>query len=137
MNNIEFKLDKRLDISKVIDLYSILNWSAAKKPEELKIALENSDTVITAWDKDKLVGLGNAISDKALVVYYPHLAVHPDYQKQGIGKAIIQRMKKIYGKLHQQQIVADATAINFYKKCGFVESGNCKALWIYKGTDHD
>jgi GNAT superfamily N-acetyltransferase len=32
------------------------------------------------------VGLGNAISDGALVVYYPHMLVLPEYQGRGIGR---------------------------------------------------
>jgi GNAT superfamily N-acetyltransferase len=54
--------------------------------------LLNSDTLITAWENKKLVGLGNAISDGHLVVYYPHLLVHPDYQGKGIGKMIFDKI---------------------------------------------
>jgi hypothetical protein len=49
----------------VINLYSQCRWSSAEKPDSLLIALSNSDTVISAWYGDNLIGLGNAISDKA------------------------------------------------------------------------
>jgi len=70
-------------------------------------ALNNSHTLITAWDGKQLIRLGNAISDGYLVVYYPHLLVHPNYQQMGVGKEIVRRMKVIYSGFHQHIVVAD------------------------------
>jgi len=122
--------------SLILELYHALNWSSAKKPVKLYKALMNSDTLISAWDEEKLVGLGNAISDGYLVVYYAHLLVHPTYQGQGIGKMIVDAMKEIYGEFHQQMLVADGKAVDFYKKCGFVRAGKTEPLWIYQGDEH-
>lgn len=96
----------------------------------------NSHSFVTAWDSDKLVGLGNALSDGFLVVYYPHLIVHPDYQGKGIGKLILDRFQEKYGEFHQQILVADGKAVSFYEKCGFEHAGDTKSMWIYKGDDH-
>lgn len=134
---IVYSNSKDLPEDQVLALYNKLNWSSAKKPKLLIDALKGSHTVISAWIDDQLIGLGNAISDGALVVYYPHLLVDPDYQGRGVGKAIVERMKKRYEQFHQQQIVADGKAIEFYQRCGFEFSGKCKAMWIYDGHDHD
>ncbi len=134
---ITYRNDSNFPREQVLALYESLEWSSAQKPELLLKALRNSHTVITAWDGDRLVGLGNAISDGFLVVYYPHLAVLPEYQGQGIGTEIVKRMKKRYQGFHQQSIIADGRAIDFYKKSGFVNAGKCQALWIYDGQDHD
>jgi len=66
-----------------------------------------------------------------LVVYYPHLIVHPDYQGTGVGKLILNRFQEKYGTFHQQILVADEKAINFYEKCGFERAGETKSMWIY------
>lgn len=139
MNTIKIRYEYKKDIPKeqVISLYKSVEWSSAEKPDLLLKALNNSHTVITAWDGERLVGLGNAISDGYLVVYYPHLAVHPEYQSKGIGMEIMKLMQKKYHGFHQQSIIADGKAVGFYKKCGFVDTGSCKSLWIYKGNDHD
>ena len=129
--------NKNLDRNKVIDLYKSNKWSSAEKPDELMKALENSHSLISAWDGDKLIGLANAISDGFLVVYYPHLLVLPEYQGRGIGKMIMKRMQEIYGNFHQQILVTDGRAIEFYANCGFVKAGSCEPMWIYKGHDHD
>ena len=71
--DIEIKETKEINKEKIIELYQANKWSSAEKPDLLYKALMNSDSLITAWDGDRLVGLGNAISDGYLVVYYPHL----------------------------------------------------------------
>lgn len=134
--NINYKENIIINIDQILNLYNALKWSSAKKPIQLQKALQNSDTLITAWHDDILIGLGNAISDGYLVVYYPHLAVHPDYRQTGIGSEIMRRLKSKYEGFHQHVVVADNNALGFYKKAGFVNTQNCSSLWIYDGNDH-
>ena len=136
MQSITYRQDKKLPRNQVLSLYTALRWSSAYKPALLIKALANSDTVISAWDGRQLIGLGNAISDGHLVVYYPHLLVRPDCQGQGIGREIMRRMQIKYGRFHQQSLLADPRATEFYKKCGFEKAGRCEPLWIYHGRDH-
>jgi len=75
-------------------LYRANEWSSAQKPELLHSALMASHSLVTAWDDSKLVGLGNAISDGHLVVYYPHLLVLPEYQGRGIGTRLMQMLMR-------------------------------------------
>jgi predicted N-acetyltransferase YhbS len=134
---IEISENRKIDKDKILDLYRQNKWSSAEKPIELIKALENSHALITAWDGDKLVGLANSISDGYLVVYYLHLLVLPEYQGEGIGKAIIKKLQEKYSGFHQQILVADGKAIDFYSKCGFEKAGSCLPMWIYSGHDHD
>ena len=82
------------------------------------------------------MGLGNAISDGHLVVYYPHLLVHPDCQGKGIGKRIMAKMQERYGKFHMQMLVADGKSVDFYKQVGFERAGKTQAMWDYDGNEH-
>ena len=133
---IEIRETKEIELDDIISLYKANEWSSANKPELLYQALMNSHTLITAWEGNKLVGLGNAISDGYLVVYYPHLLVHPDYQGQGIGTMIFTRIQKKYVDFHMQILVADGKAIDFYKKMGFERAGNTEPMWICQGNVH-
>jgi len=135
--DIEIKETKEINKGKVIKLYEANKWSSAKKPDLLYKALMNSDSLITAWDGNRLVSLGNAISDGYLVVYYPHLLVHPDYQGKGIGRMIFNRFQKNYGNFHQQTLTADGKVIDFYRKCGFEKAGSTQSMWIYQGDEHN
>lgn len=132
---IETKETKDVSQAEIIEIYKANGWSSAEKPDLLFKALINSHSFVTAWHNGKLVGLGNALSDGFLVVYYPHLIVHPAYHGKGIGKQILNRFQEKYGDFHQQILVADGKAVNFYEKCGFERAGETKSMWIYKGQD--
>lgn len=120
----------------IIELYRANKWTSADHPTELCSALRNSHSLFSAWDNERLVGIGNAISDGHLVVYYPHLLVHPDYQGKGIGQMIVEKLQETYGGFHMQMLTADGKAIDFYKKVGFVKAGQTESMWIYKGDEH-
>lgn len=132
----EISMQDAIGQSEVIDLYRANGWSSADKPDQLMAALLNSHSRVTARINGKLVGIGNAISDGYLVVYYSHMLVHPDHQRQGIGKQMMQAMKDQYSGFHQQMLAADATAINFYKSLGFSRAGKTESMWIYAGSEH-
>ena len=134
--NIQIKDIREIPIEQVLELYNSNEWSAANKPDELYKGLQNSHSLISAWDGGKLVGIGNAISDGYLVVYYPHLLIRPKYQGKGIGKMIMAEMHKRYGEFHMQMLTADGKAIKFYEQVGFERAGRTEPMWIYKGTEH-
>lgn len=123
-------------MDQVVALYRANDWSSANKPEQLMNALRHSHSLVSAWDGEKLVGLGNAISDGFLVVYYPHLIVLPEFQGKGVGTEILKRLRVKYDGFHQHMLVADGRAIDFYKKCGFERAGKTEPMWIYAGHDH-
>lgn len=127
---------KEISVEQIVDLYRANKWSSADKPLVLRSALLNSHSLVSAWNNDKLVGIGNAISDGYLVVYYPHLLVHPDYQGQGIGNLIVSRLQEKYKDFHMQMLTADGKAIDFYKKVGFETAGETVSMWKYKGNEH-
>ena len=135
IDGIEF--DNQLDIPQesILSLYRAAEWSSANKPDQLHRGLTNSDSIVTAWQADQLVGLANAISDGHLVVYYPHVVVHPDLQGRGIGKEMMRRLMERYKDFHQHSILADKDAVGFFERCGFYRSV-CPAMWIYDGSDH-
>jgi len=134
--DIKISETRNIKTEEIIALYKANEWSALEKPTELYNALLNSHSLITAWDGNKLIGLGNAISDGHLVVYYPHLLVHPNYQGKGIGKMIVAKMQEKYRNFHMQILTADGKAIDFYEKVGFVRAGKTQPMWIYKGNEH-
>ena len=134
----EIEIRKIRDIPRdqLLEIYKANKWSSAQKPDLLHKALTNSHTLVSAWVDGKMVGVANAISDGFLVVYYPHMLVHPDYQGKGVGKKIMKTMQEIYGDFHQQMLTADSDAIEFYEKCGFQKAGKTAPMWIYQGDDH-
>jgi GNAT superfamily N-acetyltransferase len=133
---ITFSEQRDIAIEQILPLYELNGWSSAHKPDALHRALLNSHALVSAWDGDMLVGIGNAISDGFLVVYYPHLLVRPDYQGQGVGQQIMAILQQRYERMHMQMLVADGESIGFYEKCGFTRAGQTQPMWIYDGEDH-
>ena len=133
---IRYSESRDLPPASVLDLYRANDWSSAQKPDLLHKALLASHSLVTAWAGSKLVGLGNAISDGYLVVYYPHMLVLPEYQGRGIGTELMKRLMARYQGFHQHMLVADGRALDFYRKCGFERAGKTEPMWIYSGHDH-
>lgn len=134
--DIEYSHSREIPMQKLLDLYRAVNWSSANKPEALQRAMASSHSVITAWDGNMLVGLANAISDGHLVVFFAHLLVHTDYRKRGIGRQLMRVLMARYDGFHQQVLLADSMAIEFYQKFGFVRAGKTEPMWIYAYSDH-
>lgn len=135
-SSIQYSDTRDIPVEAFVALYEAHGWSAAEKPKQLAEGLLHSHSLVTAWDIGKLIGLGNAISDGYLVVYYPHLLVHPSYWGQGIGREVMKRLLAKYQGFHQHMLVADGGAVDFYRKCGFERAGSTEPMWIYAGSDH-
>jgi GNAT superfamily N-acetyltransferase len=133
---VDISLTDVIATDEVIALYQANAWSAADKPESLMAALRNSHSLVTARISGRLVGLGNAISDGHLVVYYPHFLVHPSEQGKGIGRLMMAALQDVYANFHQQMLTADGDAVRFYESLGFERAGKTEPMWIYAGNDH-
>jgi GNAT superfamily N-acetyltransferase len=132
----EYRETRDLPAGSVLALYHANGWSSAEKPELLLKGLLASHSLITAWDNAKLIGLGNALSDGFLVVYYSHLLVLPEYQGRGIGRQLMRLLMGRYQGFHQQVLIADGRAAEFFRRCGFIRASKTEPMWIYGGHDH-
>ncbi|WP_318469228.1 GNAT family N-acetyltransferase [Photobacterium leiognathi] len=134
------EISKEIEQDEVISLYRANEWSSAEIPEKLipallnsetlVTALLNSETLVTARKDGKLIGIGNAISDGHLVVYYPHMLVDPNYQGLGVGRMMMELMQSKYRGFHQQMLTADGKAVEFYKALGFERAGKTEPMWV-------
>lgn len=129
-------LSDRIDEAEVVALYRANAWSSADKPAELMAALRGSHGLVTARVEGQLVGLGNGISDGALVVYFPHMLVLPEFQRRGIGRQMFDALISRYRDFHQLMLTADGDAVAFYEAMGFSRAGRTVPMWIYAGNEH-
>ena len=80
--------------------------------------------VISAWDGDRLVGLSRSLTDHAYCCYLSDLAVDKDYQKQGIGQALIARTQAVIGDEVSLILLAAPGAMSYYPVVGFEQADN-------------
>jgi GNAT superfamily N-acetyltransferase len=127
---IEYRTTKEFSEKELETLFLSVNWSSGKYPDKLKIAMNNSDTVISAWDGTKLIGLMNALSDKVMTAYFHYLLVMPEYHSQGIGKTLVNKMLEVYQPFARKVLIAYNPEVEFYKKCGFIPHDDKNPMFI-------
>ena len=117
--------------SQLQELFKSVGWLSANYPERLFKAMNNCETVFTAWDNDKLAGLVNAIDDGELTAYVHYLLVNPEYQGQGIATALLNMVKEKYKDyLYVILIAENKPLINFYNKNGFKATPDTQVMEI-------
>ncbi|MBN1065051.1 GNAT family N-acetyltransferase [Clostridium botulinum] len=94
-----------------------------------KKAFENSHTVVFAFDDDKLIGFGRAISDGAYQAAIYDVAVLSEYQGKKIGVTIIDNILKAIPKCNFILYASPGKEI-FYEKQNFKKMKTGMALFV-------
>lgn len=122
---IEYKKDIQLNIEDVIRVF---NASTIVRPTSnylrIKKMFDSSDIVVSAWHKEKLIGVCRALTDFSYCCYLSDLAVDAQYQWQGIGKAMIEITKEAIGDEVALILLAAPNAMDYYPKIGFEKLEN-------------
>jgi len=89
-----------------------------RKGDKLRRAFLNSQAVCYAFDGNRLVGCARAITDGEYHAVIYDVAVHPEYQRQGLGKRV---MRSLINRLPiwRVMLVADSDVQPFYEHFGF------------------
>ncbi len=127
---ISYKAIHDIDKAQLQGLFLALEWSSGHYPDQLHAAMKNYETVYSAWDGDKLVGLLCAIDDGVMTAYIHYFLVHPDYQRHGIGKQLMEMAKQHYQDYLRIVLIAYDTAVPFYQACGFEKGHDESPMFI-------
>lgn len=106
----------------IVELYDLAGLPRPTHDRE-RIAkmYQHSNLVITAWDGDVLAGVARTITDWVWSSYLADLAIHPGYQKAGIGRKLIGLTKEKVGKQSMVLLLSVPTAMEYYPKVGFAK----------------
>lgn len=100
-----------------------------KKADELQIAFTNSMFKCFVRDNELLVGAGRAVADGIDCAYLCDVAVHPDFQRRGLGREIITRLMEL-SRGHKKIILyANPGSEGFYRKFGFLRMQTAMAVF--------
>jgi ribosomal protein S18 acetylase RimI-like enzyme len=99
-----------------------------RDPAQLELAFHNSLLKVFAFDGDKLVGTGRALSDGVWRAAIYDVAVLPEYQGQGIGSAIIRHLVE-HAKTDVIMLYAAPGSEAFYERFGFSKMKTAMAIF--------
>ena len=119
---IRYACNPQLDFGAVLDLYASVGWSNyTNRPRQLEQAFHQSLFVIAAYDDEELVGLIRAVRDGLTIVFIQDLLVYPHYQRQGIGRSLLQKTLERFKDVYQIQLATEQSDKNltFYQELGF------------------
>ena len=120
MNQIKYTEEKIFTQKQVQDLFLSVNWISGQYPERLYKALQHSDTVITAWDGERLVGLVRLLDDSEMLAFLHYVLVDPEYHGYGIASHMIEMAKEKYKDFFYIEVMPEESKnAGFYEKHGF------------------
>lgn len=118
--NITYSNEKNFIKEDAETLFLSIGWKSGEYPNRLYKALQNSSTVFTAWEGQKMVGLLRAIDDSELLAYIHYVLVMPEYQGLGIAGRLIEQAKEKYKEYLYIEIMPEKRKnAAYYKKFGF------------------
>ena len=121
--NMEIKEYQTYNEQEIIDLYQSVGWTNYTScPEMLEEAYKNSLCILGAFEKEKLVGVVRVVGDGISIVFVQDILVLPEYQRQGVGSALMRAILKKYASVYQVELLTDSTEKSkaFYSSVGLV-----------------
>lgn len=106
----------------ILNLYRSVGWSNYfNNPLMLKNAYAHSLKVLGAYSEDKLLGIIRVVGDGYSIVHIQDILILTEYQRSGIGTALIKRILEMYKDVYQKSLLTDNTekTVQFYKSLGF------------------
>lgn len=112
--------------AKAVDWHEVVNILIKTglpyhSPEIHKRAFYMSHPVLFVYSDEKLIGFGRAVSDGEYQAAIYDVAVHPGYQRRGIGKMIIRKIIDLCPNCDFLLFAASGTE-EFYEKLNFKRS---------------
>lgn len=122
---ISYQVEREIDPAAVADLF---RRSGIRRPVEdidrIGRMIEHANLILCAWDGGKIVGIARALTDFSYCCYLSDLAVDRAYQKQGIGKGLVDRVKEIVGDEVMILLLSAPEAESYYPHLGFEKAEN-------------
>ncbi len=128
---ITYRDNEKISVAQAIDLYIRSTLGERRPIDKVKIfedMLANASLLITAWDQEKLVGIARTLTDFSYVAYLADLAVDEGYQRQGIGKQLVEETKSHLGPDCMIVLLAAPKANEYYQKIGFEHNSRAWTL---------
>ena len=120
---------KDTDLAQLVALYRQAPWANTRNIEDAREMLTHTDVAITAWNGNRLVGLGRVLTDYVYRASIWDVIVDTAYQGQDIGTQIIQRILEHPDLKRVELFWLCTRSPGFYEKLGFSSNEQTGMVW--------
>jgi len=120
--SLDLRNESNLLLDDLLSLYDSVGWAAyTRDPAGLQTALRNSTYVVAAWRDGQLIGLARVLSDDISIVYIQDILVRPEFQRGGVGRALLAHLLERFAHVRSVVLLTDSDEkqLRFYASLGF------------------
>jgi predicted N-acetyltransferase YhbS len=127
---VAYQIEPNLTVAEFMDVL-VRSTLSERRPvhdvNALRRMLQHADVIVTARRDGLVVGVSRALTDFAYCTYLSDLAVDVAFQRQGIGRELIQRTHTAAGLHTTLILLAAPKAQTYYPHIGMTKHESC---WI-------
>ena len=132
---IRYAVGESISVDQLIDVLR-RSTLAERRPVDdrdcLAGMLRHADLLVTAWERDLLVGVARSVTDFNYCCYLSDLAVDQAYQQTGIGRELIRRTREQLGSGCMVILLSAPAATGYYPRIGFRPH---HSAWVLRAAD--
>ncbi len=127
-NGITYQLEPGLTAEAfigVLEASGLAERRPVSEPARIATMLRHANIIVTARSGARLVGVSRAIADFGFCCYLSDLAVDREFQRRGIGRALIERTWDAAGRQTTLILLAAPAATAYYPHIGMTKHEAC------------
>jgi len=129
--NIKYNINPKISSKQFIEILNNSTLGERRPIDDINTIqgmLDNADIIITATIDDNIIGVARAVTDFNYCCYLSDLSVHEDYQHNGIGKTLIDKIQEQLNNKCKIILLSAPNASEYYPKIGFKQHNSAWVL---------
>ena len=134
---LDYRIGNDLDLDRMISLYRDSTLAERRPVDDrqcMRAMLDNANLVLSAWAEGELVGIARSVTDFSYCAYLSDIAVHREFQRRGIGSALIREsLSRVRADGHAIVLVLGEPP--YYGRFGFSSALAARLVTPYPGAE--
>jgi len=131
-NSVTYSTEKAIPAPAVQRLLRQTDWARDRPAAAIATMLDGS-LCVGAWQGDRLVGFGRAITDHIFRAFIEDVVIDETWRGQGIGSGLMRVLLDRLDAIEEIYLFCDDPLVDYYVRLGF-EPIHHHALHIWKGA---
>jgi ribosomal protein S18 acetylase RimI-like enzyme len=125
-SKIVYAVEERLTVAEFLDVLhrsTLAERRPVGEPDRIAKMVQHANLWVTARDGGKLVGVARSLTDFTYCCYLSDLAVDKEYQRQGVGRALLAKTREAVGD-SMVLLLSAPKAMAYYPHIGMPKAEN-------------